>query len=121
MDIRSEKEIDVETELVDTGLQLSVQGKDKIWGEFFNIVTGKLTIPIRNDRMLYHPVLDDVVNKMSKIALARSEGSKYKWRAYVAFSGRCWIIEPDGEDYTLSYLDYPTIEDWIITGAVTID
>lgn len=111
----------IRNEVVKAGLQIAKK-VDRSHGEYYGIVTGELTVPVQDDKLIYHEDLDIVIFKLKEIAFAKAKGAPFLWRVLIAYDGRCWIIDGDsevGDTFNLSYFDYPTLEDWIITGAVT--
>ena len=95
------------------GLHISIAG-----GEFTPLVLGEVNIPVCNDRIIYHHILDALFLQMAEIAVYAAKGQPHHWRLYLAYVGRCWILEPGDPPYALSYLDFPVLEDWLCTGAV---
>lgn len=112
----------VEEIAVPTGLQIRVRSTTGAWGDFYNIVTGELEFPVMGERLIFHEKLDILVKKLNSLANTKAEARSYEWRAYMAYCGRLWFVEPDvSETYKLGYMDYPMAEDWSVTGVVTLE
>lgn len=112
---------------VQAGLQMALCD-DKDQKGYVTLVNGELALDTVGDKLCYSKLLDDIYLKMRDIAAFHSEGQAHEWRLYMAHDGRCWFIEPDdnggnpsGVNYALGYLDFPCLEDWIITGAVPVE
>ncbi len=89
-------------------------------GEYISLVRGDLSLTVNAGNVVETNELKRSYNMMADIAAAEADGQPHSWYLYMAFDGRCWVVDgtESKRELNLSFLAFPTRSDWGVTGII---
>jgi hypothetical protein len=80
------------------------------------LVSDFIETAVYEDRIVYSDLLTKVHDYMNDLVKDVAETVDETWMLYMAYAGRCWVLESKDSLPALSYIDYPTKSDWQVVG-----